>query len=81
MPFSEQTFDEVVSFLTFCTIPEPELGIKEIKRVLKKGGKVRMMEHVLVTDSTTWTNYFQQSLTPYWKHLASKVIFLPLILT
>ncbi|MGL5099732.1 MAG: class I SAM-dependent methyltransferase, partial [Fusobacteriaceae bacterium] len=46
MNFSEDTFDSVLSTCVFCTVPNPEKGLKEIYRVLKPGGKAVFLEHM-----------------------------------
>ena len=40
LPFAANTFDTVVATLVFCTIPNPEKAILEMKRVCKSGGKI-----------------------------------------
>jgi ubiquinone/menaquinone biosynthesis C-methylase UbiE len=44
--FPDETFDTVVASLVFCAVPDPNLGLREVKRVCKPGGKVSMLEHV-----------------------------------
>ncbi len=48
--FKDNTFDTVVASLVFCTVPDPVLGFKEIKRVVKTDGKVLLLEHVLSSN-------------------------------
>jgi ubiquinone/menaquinone biosynthesis C-methylase UbiE len=43
--FSSETFDQVFTSCTFCSVPEPVRGLKELYRVLKPGGELRMFEH------------------------------------
>ncbi|WP_366938937.1 methyltransferase domain-containing protein [Thermococcus sp.] len=45
LPFPDNTFDTVVSSFVFCTVPEPERGLAEIRRVLKPGGRAIFLEH------------------------------------
>jgi ubiquinone/menaquinone biosynthesis C-methylase UbiE len=42
----DNTFDTVVSTCVFCSVPDPVLGLQEVKRVLKPGGRLLMIEHV-----------------------------------
>jgi len=46
LPFEDETFDTVFSSLVFCSVQDPILGLAELRRVLKKGGQLLMLEHV-----------------------------------
>jgi len=46
LPFPEAAFDAVVGTLVFCTIPDAAKALQEVKRVLKPGGSLRLVEHV-----------------------------------
>lgn len=46
LDFPDSTFDTVVSVCTFCSVPKPIVGLREIYRVLKPGGQLLMFEHV-----------------------------------
>ena len=46
LKFAEGTFDSAVSTCVFCSVPDPVLGLREVRRVLKPGGKLIMLEHV-----------------------------------
>jgi ubiquinone/menaquinone biosynthesis C-methylase UbiE len=45
LTFPDGTFDQVFTSCTFCSIPAPTDGLKELKRVLKPGGELGMFEH------------------------------------
>jgi len=47
LPFNDSSFDQVVATFVFCSVPDPTVGFKEIKRILKPGGKLYLLEHVL----------------------------------
>ncbi|MGL5088091.1 MAG: class I SAM-dependent methyltransferase [Cetobacterium sp.] len=46
MTFEDEVFDSIFSSCVFCTVPNPERGINEVYRVLKKGGKAVFIEHM-----------------------------------
>jgi ubiquinone/menaquinone biosynthesis C-methylase UbiE len=65
LPFPDNTFDTVVATLVYCTIPDPEMAAREMKRVCKSGGQVLMFEHVKMRQ--TYLAKLQEFLTPSWK--------------
>ena len=46
LDFADSTFDTVVTACTFCSVPKPILGLRELRRVLKPGGQILMLKHV-----------------------------------
>src|SRR5215813_1434612 len=46
LPFRDGTFNTVISGLVFCSVPDPARGLAEVRRVLRPGGALRMLEHV-----------------------------------
>jgi ubiquinone/menaquinone biosynthesis C-methylase UbiE len=67
LPFEDHTFDTVVATLVFCTIPNAEEAIDEIKRVCKPNGKILLFEHVKMENTVLST--MQEGLTPLWKKI------------
>lgn len=67
LPFAANTFDTVVATLVFCTIPNPEKAILEMKRVCKSEGKILLFEHVKMENRFLST--LQDWLTPVWKKI------------
>jgi len=47
MNFEDNAFDTVVGSFVFCSVPDPIRGLEEVRRVVKPGGKVVLLEHVL----------------------------------
>lgn len=64
LPFRDGTFDTVVSSLAFCTVPDPDRGLREIRRVLNPRGQLRMLEHV--RDSRPFWARLQDRIQPLW---------------
>ena len=46
MSFPDRSFDYVVSSLVFCSVENPLQGLREVARVMKENGELRMLEHV-----------------------------------
>ena len=67
LPFREGVFETVVSGLVFCSVPRPEVGLCEVKRVLSDAGQLRMIEHV---RSDGWYGRVQDFLQPAWTKVA-----------
>mgnify|MGYP006130986113 CR=1 FL=1 len=68
IPFSNNFFDTVLVTYTMCTIPEIIRANAEMKRVLKKTGKLIFCEHGLAPDDniTKW----QSRIDPFWTRIA-----------
>jgi ubiquinone/menaquinone biosynthesis C-methylase UbiE len=67
LPFDDNTFDSVVATLVFCTIPNVEKAINEMKRVCKPDGKILLFEHVKMENRLL--SNLQEWLTPAWKKI------------
>jgi ubiquinone/menaquinone biosynthesis C-methylase UbiE len=46
LDFPNDAFDTVVTACTFCSVPRPLAGLRELHRVLMPGGQLLMFEHV-----------------------------------
>lgn len=68
LPFPDNTFDTAVFTLVFCSVPNPLKGLSEIYRVLKPGGRIYFLEHVLSSDPAY--SKMMHALNPIWKNMA-----------
>ncbi len=68
LPFSDGTFDTVVSGLVFCSVGDPRRGLAEVRRVLRPDGRLRMLEHV--RSPRPWKARFQDRVQPVWTRLS-----------
>lgn len=46
LPFADASFDTVATVCTFCSVPKPIAGLRELHRVLRPDGQLLMFEHV-----------------------------------
>lgn len=47
LEFPDRSFDYVVGTFVLCSIPDPVGALREMKRVVRKDGKILFVEHVL----------------------------------
>jgi ubiquinone/menaquinone biosynthesis C-methylase UbiE len=45
MSFEDDSFDQIFTSCTFCSVPNPVQGLQLLRRVLKPGGELFMFEH------------------------------------
>ena len=46
LDFPNDTFDSGVATFVFCSVPDPVLGLREMARVVRRGGQIVLLEHV-----------------------------------
>jgi ubiquinone/menaquinone biosynthesis C-methylase UbiE len=68
IPLDDQSVDSVLLTFALCTIPNPELALAELRRVLRADGELIFCEHSRAPDPsvTRW----QDRVNPFWKRLA-----------
>lgn len=64
LPFASGSFAAVVGTLVFCSIPNPQHALREIRRVLAPGGTVHLLEHV--RSHHAWLGRLQDDWAPGW---------------
>ena len=53
LPFADASFDTVVCTLSLCNIPDDRRAVAEMKRVLRPGGRLLLLDHVRAS-SKAW---------------------------
>ena len=48
LSFPDNSFDTAVATFVFCSVPDPVLGLKELRRVVKPDGHILLLEHVRI---------------------------------
>ena len=46
LAFQDHLFDTVFATFVFCSVPDPVLGLKELKRICKPDGRLLLLEHM-----------------------------------
>lgn len=63
LPFRAGVFDTAVSGLVLCSVDDPEASLSELRRVLRAGGSLRLLEHV---RERGWRGRLQDLVQPAW---------------
>jgi ubiquinone/menaquinone biosynthesis C-methylase UbiE len=68
LDFPDAQFDAAVATFVFCSVPDPVLGLSEVRRVLKPGGRVYLLEHVLSHKPVL--NWLMRHTNGFWRALS-----------
>ncbi|WP_173921871.1 class I SAM-dependent methyltransferase [Agromyces sp. Marseille-P2726] len=53
MPLPDASVDDVICSLVLCTVTDPDAVLREVRRVLRPGGRFRFVEHVAAPAGST----------------------------
>jgi ubiquinone/menaquinone biosynthesis C-methylase UbiE len=68
LPFDDHSFDAALETLAFCSVPDADRGLRELRRVVKPGAAVRFFEHVRSDHAAV--ALAQNAFNPLWRWLA-----------
>lgn len=64
LSFADASFDTVVCTLSLCCIPDDRRAVAEMKRVLRPGGRLVLLDHV--ASDVAVVRAVQRALEPLW---------------
>jgi SAM-dependent methyltransferase len=66
LPVADRSIDAVISSLVLCSVSDPEAALREVRRVLRPGGRFVFVEHVAAPHGTA-LRAVQHALCPVWR--------------
>lgn len=69
LEFDDHAFDAVLCFHVLCSVADVAQTLREIRRVLRRGGAMCVIEHVAAPRGT-WHRRTQNGVQPLWSFLA-----------
>ena len=69
LPVASGSIDTVVSTMVLCTVPDLDVALAEMVRVLRVGGRLLFVEHVAAPEGTTLRRW-QERLAEPWASFA-----------
>ncbi len=67
IPVADASFESIVSTFTLCTIPDVTSALREVRRVLRPGGRFHFVEHGRAEDLTV--RRWQERLNPVQRRI------------
>lgn len=68
LPFADASFDAAVATLVFCSVGDPSLAFRELRRVLRSGGTLHLFEHV--RSPYPWLAWLQDRFSSPWERVS-----------
>jgi SAM-dependent methyltransferase len=68
LPFADASFDTVVSTFVLCSVGDVEQSLREVRRVLRPGGTIRLLEHARSRHRTVGA--IQERSAPVWARVS-----------
>jgi ubiquinone/menaquinone biosynthesis C-methylase UbiE len=69
LPFADGYFDAAVSTLVLCSVKDPNRVAGELRRVIRPGGRLVIIEHVAAEPGSRRARW-QAGIEPVWKRVA-----------
>lgn len=69
LPIPDDSIDSVLLAYVLCTVEDVDAALAEVRRVLRPGGVVCVMEHVRAPEGT-WLRRSQRLVAPVWPRMA-----------
>jgi len=66
LPMPDRSIDAVISTLVLCSVRDPAAVLREVRRVLRPGGRFVFVEHVGAPHGTG-LRFAQRALRPAWR--------------
>lgn len=63
----DDSFDTAVTTFVFCSVPDPILGLQELRRVVKPDGQILLLEHVRIDRPVI--GFLMDAINPVFVHL------------
>ena len=76
LEFDDNSFDTVAASFVFCSVPDAVHGLREVKRVVRDGGKVILLEHVLSDNPVVawFMNLINPLVVPIIENINSRTV-------
>jgi ubiquinone/menaquinone biosynthesis C-methylase UbiE len=68
LPLEDCSIDSVVTTWTLCSVRDPMAALRQIRRVLRPGGRLIFIEHGLAPEAGV--RRWQERITPLWRRIA-----------